>query len=214
MNNYKDILRDNWDFYKYAIGEYNSDNVAYAKMEARMQEELMEKLKNVVRTEHKSVCHDDVDIDNDEELEQYLNTIINWEGEGIYDIQGFESGHYSIDRIDAILEANLLNIDLDKLVNPEIIEQEYGGKVYGVYNTKLKFLVIDDLNKEDDCPIDVFAALEDAGFKLDDYFYRDNLNWIGDVVRVKDADSKTILDYFNALDINQLEIVYLSKIWA
>ena len=68
MNNYKDILRDNWDFYKYAIGEYNSDNVAYAKMEARMQEELMEKLKNVVRTEHKSVCHDDVDIDNDEEL--------------------------------------------------------------------------------------------------------------------------------------------------
>ena len=167
MNNYKDILRDNWDFYKYAIGEYNSDNVAYAKMEARMQEELMEKLKNVVRTEHKSVCHDDVD----KELEQYLNTIINWEGEGIYDIQGFESGHYSIDRIDAILEANLLNIDLDKLVNPEIIEQEYGGKVYGVYNTKLKFLVIDDLNKEEDCSIDVFAALEDVGIRLDDYLY-------------------------------------------
>jgi hypothetical protein len=47
-----------------------------------------------------------------------------------------------------------------------------------------------------------------------DYFHRDNLNWFGDVVRIKDTDFETILDYFNALDNNQLEIVYLSKIWA
>ncbi|SKA87546.1 hypothetical protein SAMN05443428_10818 [Caloramator quimbayensis] len=46
-----------------------------------------------------------------------------------------------------------------------------------------------------------------------DYFYRDNLNWFRDVVRIKDTDFETILDYFNALDNNQLEIVYLSKIW-
>ena len=104
-------------------------------------------------------------------MERYLTEITYWEGEGIYDIQGFESGYYSIDRIDAILKANLFNIDLNKLVNPEIIEQEYGGKIYGVYNTELKFLVINDLNKEEDCSIDVFAALEDVGIRLDDYLY-------------------------------------------
>ncbi len=49
---------------------------------------------------------------------------------------------------------------------------------------------------------------------LKNYFHRDNLNWFGDVVRIKDTDFETILDYFNALDNNQLEIVYLSKIWA
>lgn len=72
----------------------------------------------------------------------------------------------------------MLNIDLNKLVNLEIVEREYGGKVYGVYNTKLKFLVIDDLNKEEDCSIDVFAVLEDAGVRLDDCFYQQDLNWI------------------------------------
>jgi len=211
MNNYKDILKDNWGFYEYAIGKYNADNVAYAKIEARTQEELMEKLKGIIRTEYEHICSDGIDVDNDDELERYLTEIIYWEGEGIYDIQGFESGYYSIDRIDAILKANLFNIDLNKLVNPEIIEQEYGGKVYGV---NLKFLVVDDLNEEDDCPIDVFAALEDAGIKLDDCFYRQDLNWLGYVVRIKDADFNTILDYFNVLYYNELEIVYLSKIWA
>ncbi|WP_195923704.1 hypothetical protein [Clostridium tepidum] len=106
----------------------------------------------------------------------------------------------------------MYNIDLNELVNPEIIEQEYGGKIYGVYNTKLKFLIIDDLNKEEDCPIDAFAVFEDAGVRLDDYFYRQDLNWIGDVIRIEDADFETILDYFNAIDNNQLKIVYLSKI--
>lgn len=212
MCNYKDILKDNWDFYKYAIDKYNADNVACAKIEAKTQKELIVKIKNAVRTEYEYICPDDVDIDNDEELEKFLTEIINWEGEGIYDIGGFESGYYSIDRIDTILEANLFNLDLNKLVNPEIIEQEYGGKVYGVYNTKLKFLVIDDLNKEEDCSIDVFAVLEDAGVRLDDYFYRHDLNWIGDIVRIEDADFEIILDYFNAIDNNKLEIVYLSKI--
>lgn len=178
MYNFKDILKDNWCFYKDVIGKYNVDNVTYAKIEARTQEELIEKSKDIIRIEYEHICSDDVNIDNDEELEKLLTEIINWEGEGIYDIQGLESGCYSIDRIDAILKANLLNIDLNKLVNLEIVEREYGGKVYGVYNTKLKFLVIDDLNKEEDCSIDVFAVLEDAGVRLDDCFYQQDLNWI------------------------------------
>lgn len=48
MYNFKDILKDNWCFYKDVIGKYNVDNVTYAKIEARTQEELIEKSKDIM----------------------------------------------------------------------------------------------------------------------------------------------------------------------
>ena len=62
LNNYKDIFKDNWDSYEYAIGKYNADNVDYAKIEAKMQEELMEKLKDMTRTEYEHICPGYIDI--------------------------------------------------------------------------------------------------------------------------------------------------------
>lgn len=213
MAKFNEVFKDNWDFYEHAISLYNSDEVAHIKFNANEKEELIEFFK-------KKAAEDDLpsgidklfDTEDEVEVRKYLESIIEWDGPGYYDIHGLESNNYGIQRIDRLLSWNLFDINLEELVEPELIEKRYGGKVYAISNTKLQFIIIDDTEEYNASSPDLFSILKDAGVNLKNYFCWDNFQgrWLGDTVRVVDMSDEDTLNFLQKE--KEIDTYYISRV--
>jgi len=207
---------DDLRLYQTIIQKYNPDNVLLYPFFAENEEELRNKAFGVI-AEYEREDIEDVIADYQQNLK------FQWEGTGYYDIQGIVEGIKNgvVVRIEVIMDIEVYDIDIKNLFHPELIEEEFGGKVYGVFgcNTgkfpteyKTKFIIVYDLKNESNTIGDPFSILEDYGIKPHAYGVSCNTNkWYNyEWQRVVDLNSDRLLNFLIELDDN-IEIIYLSK---
>lgn len=216
IKSFEEELKCNVDFYNYAINEYNPDNVACANIYAKTEQEVLDKFKKLILEKYKYIL-DALDVSkSEEEINKYLESIIYWEGEGIYDLIGFAwNGNFNICRIDSILSGEFYDINQNELVNPILIEKRFGGKVYGVYGSKLKIILVDDVYDENLFKRGVESILEDADINLREYFWYDNCfrTWCFDCYRIIERDIEDILEFLMSENEFEAEVIYVSEIY-
>lgn len=215
VKSFEEELKCNGYFYNYAINEYNPENIAYANIYVETEQELLDKFKKIILEKYKYILDDLGVSKSEEEINKYLQSIILGEGEGIYDLIGFQWHHKFIYRIDSILSIELHDINQTELVNPILIEKRFGGKVYGVYGSKLKIILVDDVYDENLFKREVESILEDADIDLREYFWCDNCfrTWCFDSYRIIERDIEDILEFLKSENEFEAEVIYVSEIY-